>query len=79
MTKVFKVTSEGDLEEAVRLFTALAASVKKKKRISFWFPTEALSDIFLQAAYLDFSMRNIEPQPNMNSEIFIEGEPDDSD
>ena len=34
MTKVFKVTSEGDLEEAVRLFTALAASVKKKKRIS---------------------------------------------
>lgn len=75
--KVYKVSSEGEMEEAVKLFTALAMSPKKHKKISFWFPTEALSDIFLQAAYIDFSMRNIPPQPNMNVELYIEGDSDD--
>jgi hypothetical protein len=77
MTKVYKVSSEGDLEEAVKMFTALAMSSKKRKKLSLWFPTEALSDIFLQAAYTDFSLRNIPPQPDMNIQIYIEGDPDD--
>lgn len=76
MTKVYKVSSEGDLEEAVKLFTAMAMSSKKRKKLSFWFPTEALSDIFLEAAYTEFSLKNIPPQPNMNIQIYIEGETD---
>jgi len=77
MTKVYKVSSEGDLEEAVKMFTAIAMSTKKRKKLSLWFPTEALSDIFLQAAYTEFSMKNIPPQPNMNINIYIEGDSDD--
>jgi hypothetical protein len=77
MSKVYKVSSEGDVEEAVKMFTALAMSSKKRKKMSLWFPTEALSDIFLQAAYTDFSLRNIPPQPNMNIQIYIEGDPDE--
>jgi len=77
MTKVYKVSSEGDLEEAVKMFTAIALSTKKRKKLSLWFPTEALSDIFLQAAYTEFSMKNIPPQPNMNINIYIEGDSDD--
>jgi hypothetical protein len=77
MSKVYRVTSEGDIEEAVKIFTAMALSNKKRKNLSFWFPTEALSDIFLQAAYTDFSMRNVPPQPNMNIKIYIQGNEDD--
>ena len=75
--KVYRITNEGDIEEAVRMFTALAMSSKKRKKLSFWFPTEALSDIFLQAAYTDFSLKNVPPQPDMNIQIYIEGNPDD--
>jgi len=77
MTKVYKVASEGDLEQAIKLFTATAISSKKRKKLSLWFPTEALSDIFLQAAYTEFALRNIPPQPNMDVQIYIEGDPDD--
>jgi hypothetical protein len=77
MSKVYKVSSEGDVEEAVKMFTALAMSSKKRKKMSVWFPTEALSDILLQAAYTDFSLRNIPPQPNMNIQIYIEGDSDE--
>lgn len=79
MTKVYKVTSEGDLEDAVKLFTSIALSNKKKKTLSLWFPTEALSDIFLRAAYTEFAMKNIAPQPNMDVNIYIEGEADDGE
>lgn len=79
MKKVYKVSSEGEMEEAIKLFTALAMSSKKRKKLALWFPTEALSDIFLQAAYTDFSLKNIPPQPDMNVHIYIEGEMDDED
>jgi len=75
--KVYKITSEGDMEEAVKLFTALAMSKKKRKKLSLWFATEAFSDIFLNAAYTEFSLKNIPPQPNMNINIFIGGDSDD--
>ncbi len=38
--KIYKINSEGDMEEAVRVFIALAQSKKKRKTISFWFPNE---------------------------------------
>jgi len=75
--KVYKVTSEGDMEEAVKMFTALAMSKRKRKKLSLWFATEAFSDIFLNAAYTEFSLKNIPPQPNMNINIFIGGDNDD--
>jgi hypothetical protein len=75
--KIYKVTNEGDMEEAVKMFTAMALSSKKRKKLSFWFPTEAFSDIFLQAAYNDFALRNVPPQPDMNIQIYIEGDMDE--
>jgi hypothetical protein len=77
--KIYKINSEGDMEEAVRVFIALAQSKKKRKTISFWFPNEQFSDIFLRAAYTDFSMKNIPPQPNMNINIYIQGSDTDVD
>ena len=76
-SKVYKVCSQGDMEEAVKMFTALALSNKRRKKLSFWFATEAFSDIFLNAAYTEFAFKNIPPQPNMNINIYIGGTNDD--
>jgi hypothetical protein len=77
--KIYRVNSEGALEEAVKMFIELAASKKKRKNIYFWFPNEQFSDMFLRAAYTDFSFKNIPPQPNMNINIYIEGSKEDDD
>lgn len=77
MSNIHRITSEGEMEIGIKLFTTLALSKKKKKVMSFWFATEAFSIIFLDAAYTEFAFQNIQPQSDIRIHIYI-GEDDEA-
>lgn len=74
--KVFKVQSEAAMEAALGKFIKIAKSQMKKKVLNLWFPTERLSNIFLENAYKEAKLHGIKEDSGMNINVYIEKEDD---
>lgn len=75
--KVFQVTSEADMEKAIKTLIKIAKSKAKKKVLNLWFPNEKLSDIFLENAYKEAKEASVPDDSGLNLNIYIEGPEND--
>lgn len=65
------------MEAALGKFIKIAKSQMKKKVLNLWFPTERLSNIFLENAYKEAEMHGIKEDSGMNINVYIEKEDDE--
>lgn len=72
--KIIKVSSEGDIETAVKKVVDLAMSDALKKTINLWFPTGRLSAIFLDNCHEEMMLKDVPIQTDMNINIYVEKE-----
>lgn len=72
--KIFKVQSEAEMEAALVKFIKIAKSKLKTKVLNLWFPTEGLSNIFLENAYKEAKVHGIKEDSGMNINVYIEKE-----
>ena len=71
--KLLPVRSEADMEAVLSKVIEMALSKDIERVINIWFPTDGLSDIFLQNCLIEFKLRNIEVAgSNMNMNLFID-------
>lgn len=71
--KLFPVRSEADMEAVLSKVIDMALSTDVERVINIWFPTDGLSDIFLENCLIEFKLRNIEVAgSNMNMNLFID-------
>lgn len=75
--KIFKVQSEAEMEAAISKLIKLAKSKLKKKVLNLWFPTEKLSNIFLENAYKEAAQQGVKEDSNLNINVYIEKEDND--
>ena len=70
--KLVFVRNEGDMEAAILNVVDLALSSGLVKVINIWFPTDGMSDIFLENCFTEFALRNIKCSGgNMEMNLFI--------
>ena len=72
--KIFKVQSEAEMEAALVKFIKIAKSKMRNKVLNLWFPTERLSNIFLENAYKEAEANGIKEDSGMNINVYIEKE-----
>lgn len=70
--KLFRVTSEAEMEQAIAMLVKTAKSKLKKKVLNLWFPNEKLSDIFLKNAYTEAKEQGIPNDSGLNLNLYIE-------
>lgn len=67
------VRSEADMEAVLSRVIEMALSTDVERVINIWFPTDGMSDIFLENCLIEFKLRNIEVAgSNMNMNLFID-------
>lgn len=67
------VRSEADMESVLLKVIEMALSPDVDRVINIWFPTDGMSDIFLENCMIEFKLRNIEVSgKNMNMNLFID-------
>ena len=71
--KLLPVCSEADMEAVLSKVIEMALSTDVERVINIWFPTDGMSDIFLENCLIEFKLRNIEVAgSNMNMNLFID-------
>lgn len=71
--KLLPVRSEADMEAVLSKVVEMALSTDVERVINIWFPTDGMSDIFLENCLIEFKLRNIEVAgSNMNMNLFID-------
>jgi hypothetical protein len=71
--KLLPVRSEADMEAVLSKVIEMALSTDVERVINIWFPTDGMSDIFLENCLIEFKLRNIEVAgSNMNMNLFID-------
>lgn len=71
--KLLPVRSEADMEAVLSRVIEMALSTDVERVINIWFPTDGMSDIFLENCLIEFKLRNIEVAgSNMNMNLFID-------
>jgi len=70
---ILSVRSEADMEAVLLMVVEMALSTDVERVINIWFPTDGLSDIFLENCLIEFKLRKIEiAGNNMNMNLFID-------
>jgi hypothetical protein len=71
--KLLPVRSEAEMEAVLSKVIEMALSTDVERVINIWFPTDGMSDIFLENCLIEFKLRNIEVAgSNMNMNLFID-------
>jgi hypothetical protein len=71
--KLLPVRSEADMEAVLSKVIDMSLSTYVERVINLWFPSDGMSDIFLENCLIEFKLRNIEVAgSNMNMNLFID-------
>jgi hypothetical protein len=65
------VTSEHDMDEAIKYTVGLAKNIQGKKRLGLSFPSDGLSHIFLSNLAVSFIEEGLPIKSNLFLDIFI--------
>ena len=70
------IDSEHDMERAIKYTIQLTQEVQGAKRVTFSFPSDQLSDIFLTNLALSFVQAGIPLQNDLEVDILVPGDTD---
>lgn len=70
--KMYRVASEGDMEDVLKVFITLSKNKAKHKTINIQVPSEKLSDIILFNVNRAFRQYDLGDPTNYHVHIFIE-------
>ncbi len=65
------VSSEHDMEEAIKYTVNLTKKIRGKKKLGFSFPSDGMSHIFLNNLALTFIREGISMRQNLELDIFL--------
>jgi len=76
--KVYRVASEAEMEEVLKVLVTLAHSKRKKRTLEVTCPTNALCNIFIANANKALSLiRELPGQAEMHINVFVENAEDE--